>query len=618
MYALASRTPATAEAQESHAGARGRPVATPVPPVTAVSTPTIQRHCACGGGCPRCEKEKEIQTKLAVGPAGDIYEQEADELAARVLGMPEPRVQAPGQPEAPSAGTSASTSRGAGGEPLTDEVRRFMEPRFGADFGDVRVHAGAAAAGFNRQLHSRAFTHGRDIWLAAGENASDRRLLAHELTHVLQQTSTPTRGPRPPPGPRLHTTGLRVQRDGAPVHASSPSSRATAVSSEKWRADVESSYRRAGFTEAANAVQGCREFGDCSHLLTESEAWEAYRSGRVAAKLGEPTVEDKTEKGGTARRDVGTPVAMAGLAAPALAGGGAATAETAVAKTALERAALRWGTAAVLEGGAATTAPAAAAAPAAGVATVAVPIAVGVVLVLATVDLFRWGAFQSKLRALGYVILPNPLGVCIGLCHQPAAPRFEPVTPLLPTRPLGPGRISDEDMRRISEWLKPTSPSPKPDAPPYAPPLPVPDEDEETRRRGCTVTQIEPKFGRYPCHSDFAKTFSGTRREFRVTNRQGIFVDYDAKRGRVLYEVKTGYEWVLNPHLGPDMRKRRAEVIDRFQEQAGLQLFIATQCGFVLDWYFNKEKVAEYFQSLVEPKAKWKPYDCDKDSDHTW
>ena len=115
-----------------------------------------------------------------------------------------------------------------------------------------------------------------------------------------------------------------------------------------------------------------------------------------------------------------------------------------------------------------------------------------------------------------------------------------------------------------------------------------------------------------------AKSFSGTRREFRVTNPQGIWIDFDAKRGEVVYEVKTGYEWMLNRNLGPDMQRRRAQVIDRFHEQADWQFAIATQCGYMLDWYFNTKKVAEFFDPLLEPPVKYKTFDCDKDSDHTW
>jgi hypothetical protein len=81
-------------------------------------------------------------------------------------------------------------SRGSG-SPLPDETRSFMEPRFGADFGGVRLHSDGEAADLNRAVHAQAFTHGQDIYLGEGKtdisSASGKNLLAHELTHVVQQ-----------------------------------------------------------------------------------------------------------------------------------------------------------------------------------------------------------------------------------------------------------------------------------------------------------------------------------------------------------------------------------------------------------------------------------------------
>ncbi len=78
-----------------------------------------------------------------------------------------------------------------GGSPLPGDVRGFMETRFGADFGGVRVHADGAAASLNRKLAAQAFTHGSEIYMGEGKYSPDttdgKRLLAHELTHTLQQ-----------------------------------------------------------------------------------------------------------------------------------------------------------------------------------------------------------------------------------------------------------------------------------------------------------------------------------------------------------------------------------------------------------------------------------------------
>jgi hypothetical protein len=79
-----------------------------------------------------------------------------------------------------------------GGQPLDIEVRAQMEPAFGADFGGVRIHTDVEADALNRALNARAFTTGRDIFFRQGDHNPDdlsgQELLAHELTHVVQQT----------------------------------------------------------------------------------------------------------------------------------------------------------------------------------------------------------------------------------------------------------------------------------------------------------------------------------------------------------------------------------------------------------------------------------------------
>jgi hypothetical protein len=79
-----------------------------------------------------------------------------------------------------------------GGSALDPEVREFMEPRFGNDFSDVRIHTGGDAVQMNKDLHAQAFAHGKDIYFNQGKynpgSDDGKRLLAHELTHVVQQT----------------------------------------------------------------------------------------------------------------------------------------------------------------------------------------------------------------------------------------------------------------------------------------------------------------------------------------------------------------------------------------------------------------------------------------------
>ncbi|NOY64216.1 MAG: DUF4157 domain-containing protein, partial [Nitrospirae bacterium] len=78
-----------------------------------------------------------------------------------------------------------------GGQPLSSSTRAFFEPRFGVDFSHVRVHTDSTAARLSRQLNAEAFTYGRDIFFNSGRynpsTTTGKRLLAHELTHVVQQ-----------------------------------------------------------------------------------------------------------------------------------------------------------------------------------------------------------------------------------------------------------------------------------------------------------------------------------------------------------------------------------------------------------------------------------------------
>ncbi len=78
-----------------------------------------------------------------------------------------------------------------GGRPLDNAVQGRMEQAFGADFSRVRIHTGTQADSLNRSLNARAFTTGRDIFFKEGNynpgSSAGRELLAHELTHVVQQ-----------------------------------------------------------------------------------------------------------------------------------------------------------------------------------------------------------------------------------------------------------------------------------------------------------------------------------------------------------------------------------------------------------------------------------------------
>jgi len=94
-----------------------------------------------------------------------------------------------------------------GGSPLDRDTRGFMESRLGADFSDVRVHTDATASESARSVQAHAYTVGDDVVFQSGkyapESDSGKRMLAHELTHVVQQRSGPVAGTAAPGGIKI-------------------------------------------------------------------------------------------------------------------------------------------------------------------------------------------------------------------------------------------------------------------------------------------------------------------------------------------------------------------------------------------------------------------------------
>jgi hypothetical protein len=231
-------------------------------------------------------KAPRIQPKLKVGEPNDRYEQEADRVAEQVMRMPEPQaseraaVSAPALPtriqrvcreceeelssrpmaiqrmcseceeelqrqpmeeeeeEEETIQTRAWSGRTpevtpdlqaqinglrGHGRPLSAPVRAFFEPRFGYDFGRVRVHTGFRAAHAARSIHAHAFTVGPDVVFGDGryapESETGRRVLAHELTHVVQQNTGMPSG-RPAVRPRF--PGQREAHPRSPASHGTP------------------------------------------------------------------------------------------------------------------------------------------------------------------------------------------------------------------------------------------------------------------------------------------------------------------------------------------------------------------------------------------------------------
>jgi hypothetical protein len=183
----------------------------------------LQRKCACGQHtiagteCPQCRGKKNdlqrqhtehslvMQPKLTVGASNDRLEQEADRVADQVLalsphaavGSTPPHIQRiAAQPaiEVDTAPASVDHVLSSLGTPLEPALQQDMGQRFGHDFSRVRVHSGPAAEQSALELNANAYTVGPNLVFGAGQFApgthEGRRLIAHELTHVVQQSAS--------------------------------------------------------------------------------------------------------------------------------------------------------------------------------------------------------------------------------------------------------------------------------------------------------------------------------------------------------------------------------------------------------------------------------------------
>lgn len=149
-----------------------------------------------------------VQPQLSLSRSGDPYEQEADAMADQVMQAapgPDGKIQRKEisslngvakqgsgdyQAVSPPFENNLNNSKGEG-SPLPADIQTEMTSAFGADFHEVRIHTGARAAQMNDKIRANAFTHGADIYFNSGKynpaSAPGKHLLAHELTHVVQQ-----------------------------------------------------------------------------------------------------------------------------------------------------------------------------------------------------------------------------------------------------------------------------------------------------------------------------------------------------------------------------------------------------------------------------------------------
>lgn len=167
--------------------------------------------CSCGGGCPKCQAKS---LKLPVSRPNDDSEIEADRVAEQIMSPVENQFSADQLRSesirkntvpvisAKSKGSTAEFNKSgsemfpvrSSGRQMDAETLAFMEHRFGADFAPVKIHTDGEAAKASRRLNAQAFTIGDNVYFGEGQyrpqSFEGRKLLAHELTHTIQQRGT--------------------------------------------------------------------------------------------------------------------------------------------------------------------------------------------------------------------------------------------------------------------------------------------------------------------------------------------------------------------------------------------------------------------------------------------
>ena len=157
-----------------------------------------------------------VQAKMPMSQPGDKHEKEADDVAEKVMSMqvaPKQMADTNGvhqvspfvmrlnhdaaKTHVPDMVESKLKNPPSGSEYMNDEHREFFESRMGADFKDVRIHTGQDSVQMNNALGSHAFAHGKNLYFNKNQyqpgTQGGKKLLAHELTHVMQQGAAPAR-----------------------------------------------------------------------------------------------------------------------------------------------------------------------------------------------------------------------------------------------------------------------------------------------------------------------------------------------------------------------------------------------------------------------------------------
>jgi hypothetical protein len=283
-----------------------------------------------------------LQPRLRIGPSGDAYEREADRVADQIMRQgSEP--QAPVsvahaaasvqrqchcqddelvqrkcqcqeeeelvQPKAgssplhhPSGFETRVDALKGSGRPPPAAVRRFFEPRFGHDFAGVRVHTGTVASDATKAVGARAFTVGNDVVFGGGEwspgTDAGKHLLAHELTHVVQQT------------PLIARRQPMLQRAAEDVSEAAPETEEGVANPESAAPAPETPTQQPGQDEPSSEASAAEEAPAAAVVVADdatevgpgqmkkSEFLARLRPAVLAAAEGGLTDKSRTEQAG--------------------------------------------------------------------------------------------------------------------------------------------------------------------------------------------------------------------------------------------------------------------------------------------------------------------------------
>ena len=143
----------------------------------------ISRIASVPAAAPLRERSPDPQSAGTAAPS----RQTTPAAAERAVGTVQAQAAAPGAATVQDGDVAARIQSPSAGRPLAAPVREEMEAGLGADFSSVRVHDSTADQADAKHLGAKAFTYQDHIWLGAGASSGDRKLMAHELTHVVQQ-----------------------------------------------------------------------------------------------------------------------------------------------------------------------------------------------------------------------------------------------------------------------------------------------------------------------------------------------------------------------------------------------------------------------------------------------